>query len=271
MKNYIILALCIFLFSCNADQSQTEGSQDGAGSGQESQTGKGGSTTRFTIVGDFLYVVENNQLKTFNIADDIEGPKLINTLDVSDELETIFPYAMNKNTVDEETVLLLGAINGMHIYKINSDGTPNHGDQLVLTHARSCDPVIAQNGYAYVTLRGSSNGCSQGSNELQVLDISQIELPSREKIIPMDGPKGLSFSQDGNALLICDKYSLKVFSLINPIEPEYIREYLSVQCDDILQFGDHYIATGTDLLEIYTFDSQTNSLKLEKDLLDTEL
>jgi len=257
----LLLSISILLFACNAsdDAGRVNDSNN-----SNNKVSKGGSTTRFTIVDEFLYVVEEQTLKTFDISN-TASPELIDTVVLTDELETIFPY-----TFEGENVLLLGAKNGLHLFKIRADGTPNKGDNVVLTHARSCDPVIAQNGYAYVTLRSSVSdwGCNQGVNELQVMDISSIELPTRVKAIKMDGPKGLSFSQDGNALLVCDKNALKVFSLIDPENPKLEQEYLTAKCDDILQYGEHYIVTGQDLLEIYTFDQMTYKLSFEIDLLD---
>ncbi|MCJ8311558.1 MAG: hypothetical protein HRU38_02490 [Saccharospirillaceae bacterium] len=261
MKNvWLLLSISIFLFSCGSEGDYSLDNSEG-----KEQIGKGGSTTKFAIVGDFLYIVEHSTLKTLNISDPT-NPEVIDEIVVSDELETIFVYEQ----VGEDTVLLLGAQNGMHVFKIRSDGTPNNGDAIILAHQTSCDPVVANNGYAYVTLRSSETwGCSEGFNELHVMDISTIESPIKVgQSIKMEGPKGLSFSQDGNALLVCDKNSLKIYSLIDPVYPNEENEYRNIQCNDILQFEEHYILTGDSLLKVYSFDELLYEIKEEVDLLN---
>jgi len=261
MKNLLlIVSLGVLLFSCGAEGDVSIDSAD-----SNAQIGKGGSTTRFAIVDGFLYIVENSALKTIDITD-AANPEIIDEIAISDELETIFPYEL----VAGETVLLLGARNGMHVYKIRENGTPNNGDNIVLTHATSCDPVIAQNGYAYVTLRGTDSGCNTGVNELHVMDVSSIESPTEITSIEMTGPKGLSFSQDGSALLVCDADGLKVFSLEDPAAPEFKQNHSAIKCNDILQYEDHYIVTGNNLLEIYTFDAISYLLDSKLDLLGLE-
>ncbi|BCE00115.1 hypothetical protein [Marinicellulosiphila megalodicopiae] len=155
----------------------------------------------------------------------------------------------------------------MHIFKIKENGKPDNGEQLILSHQRSCDPVIAKNGYAYVTLRSSAVGCFIGSNELQIIDISQIKLPQYVGSIQMDGPKGLSFSNDGSAILICDRDSLKIFSISDPVYPIEMNEYETVKCNDIVELDHHYIITGDELLSIYSYNPQDFSLTFETDLL----
>ena len=50
-------------------------------------TGSGGSTARFAIYGDYLYIVDKENLKVFNIAD-VANPVLKNTVPVGFEIET---------------------------------------------------------------------------------------------------------------------------------------------------------------------------------------
>ena len=273
-KLLLVLSVSLFLFSCNDQGDVSTESQ-----GNSDSVGKSGSTSKFAIIGGYLYIVEGSYLKTIDITDPAK-PEQIDEILVRDDLETIFPY---KHISDgkEEDVLLLGALSGMHIYKINLDGTPNNGENIVLQHQRSCDPVVAYDGYAYFTLREGA-GCREGQSELhtidfdskhiekKLIDLNDLDNPKDETPIAMDGPKGLSFSNDKRALLVCDKNSLKVFSLEIPEEPEEIEsaEKTNIQCNDIVEYKELYIVTGDNLLKLYTFDPITYELNWEFDFLD---
>ena len=95
---------------------------------------------------------------------------------------------------------------GLFIYDISNGAAPVNEGQFM--HARACDPVVADNDYAYVTLR-SGTFCSGIDNELDVINI-QYSFPSLVKIYPMTNPHGLS--KDGNLLFVCDgKDGLKIY------------------------------------------------------------
>ena len=262
MKNLLLmLSISVLLYSCGSEGDTSIGMGD-----TNEQVGKGGSTTKFAIVDHYLYIVEKSQLKTINISDPAD-PKEVDNITINDELETIFPYEYNG-----ETVLLLGATNGMHVYQIGAEGKPNIGEAVVLAHQRSCDPVVAYDGYAYVTLRSSEVwGCSQGFNQLHAIALDLNDLSNLNKDpspILMDGPKGLSLSDDGDALLVCDKNSLKIYSLFeDPANPAERNERSDIKCNDILQYKDQYIITGDNLLKVYSFDPMTYELKEEVNLL----
>ena len=82
------------------------------------------------------------------------------------------------------------------------------------THSRVCDPVIADDKYAYVTLRSNST-CAGFLNQLDVVDIGNLMSPILIKSYQMTEPTGLS--KDGNTLLICDgKSGLKIFNSADP-------------------------------------------------------
>ena len=57
-------------------------------------------------------------------------------------VETIFPF---------KDKLFIGSQNGMFVYNINNADNPSLVGQF--SHVQSCDPVIADDDYAYVTLR----------------------------------------------------------------------------------------------------------------------
>lgn len=126
--------------------------------------GKGGITARFTIANYYLYTVDNQSLRGFNIQNPID-PIFVVKVNLNTAVETIFPCKNN---------LLIGTQTGMYIYDIKYAELP----QLlsVYQHISSCDPVVAENDIAYVTLR-SGNNCNRGQNLLDVIDIKDLKIP----------------------------------------------------------------------------------------------
>jgi hypothetical protein len=161
-------------------------------------SGIGGSMARFTIASDHLYVVDESQLRVFDLANATQ-PHLANTLSVGWGIETIYPYGDK---------LFIGSNTGMFIYD-NSD--PLNPFQLaVFQHARACDPVFVSGNIAYVTLRDGTQ-CQTFTNQLDVVDVTEITQPRLLRSYPMHNPHGLSVS--GDNLFICEgDEGLKVFN-----------------------------------------------------------
>lgn len=192
----ILLASCCVLFACS------ESLEDSGG-----DSGTGGSMARFACVDDHLYVVDGDYLKTFDISD---SSRIVPTSRIaaswSSEIETIFPA---------DSLLFLGSRNGMHIYSIKTPAKPDFIYRY--EHVVSCDPVVVQGKYAYVTMRTDPDNwsCNRGVNELEVIDLSNILQPQSKGVYSMLNPRGLSI--DGNLLFVCDGVSLIVFDSSNPL------------------------------------------------------
>jgi hypothetical protein len=186
----------IFLASANVDMASVPGS---------AESGVGGSMARFTISQGHLYVVDDWQLNVFNVANDAASPEKINDVNVGWGIETIFPYGDK---------LFIGSSAGMFIFE-NSDPTAPY--QLSnFEHARACDPVYVKDNYAYVTLR-SGTWCEGYTDQLDLIDISDLEKPSLEKTFKMDNPHGLSIKE--NDLYLCEgDFGLKVFDISDPMK-----------------------------------------------------
>ena len=54
-----------------------------------SDTGLSGSLARFTILDDFLYTVDDQDLNVFDISNN-EEPVLVNTINIGFDIETLF-------------------------------------------------------------------------------------------------------------------------------------------------------------------------------------
>jgi hypothetical protein len=205
------------------------------------QTGIGGSMARFTIMKEHLYSIDNSNMMVFNISD-LDNPVPGAKLNIGWGIETIFPYKDN---------LFIGSQSGMLIYD-NSD--PDFPVQLsTFEHIRSCDPVVVENDIAYVTLRGGNN-CRNGfTNQLDVIDVSDLQNPKLIKTYPMTNPHGLGIDQ--GILFICEgDAGLKVFNAndVYKITENLLAYFGDIHAFDVIPYNNDLILVGEDGL--YQFD-----------------
>jgi len=235
MKNKIFYLLIIVGLSTIAFASCTsEGEFDTSGEG------KGGSMARFTFLKGYLYIVDENTLKTFDISNP-ENPTLLGTANVGSGVETIFPY---------ENYLFLGTQWGMKIYSVENSPVPNYLSDF--EHSFACDPVVVSNSIAYVTLR-SGTTCQTGNDRMEVVDVSDLRNPTLLSTIPMDNPHGLSVSD--TVLFVCEgDYGFKVFNIKDRANPQLMSHYDSIPSYDVItNYGrKELIITGKN--GIYQYD-----------------
>ncbi|HEV8273181.1 MAG TPA: hypothetical protein VGQ04_17830 [Chitinophagaceae bacterium] len=169
--------------------------------------GAGGSTARFTIAGNYLYVVDNVALKSFDISNNT-APVYKSKTDIGVNIETIFPY---------QDKLFVGSSSSMYIYSLTDPSKPKRLAKAEYTIRMSCDPVVAKDSVAYATLR--SNGpCGGGQSALVVYNIKNVSKPVLEKTILLYGPYGLGIKD--NALYVCEgSQGLKVYNVTNAYNP----------------------------------------------------
>lgn len=229
--------LLFFSFSCS----------DGSNDVVPSTSGQGGSMARFTVVGDYLYVVDTRSLHVYSLADASSPEKLKEVL-LGVAIETIFPY---------QGKLFIGSQEGMHIYDILNPEEPEF--LSTYTHVTSCDPVVVQDTLAYVTLR-SGNTCWRGQNQLDVISISDPRNPRLIVSYPMENPFGLGI--DDTTLFVCEgQFGLKVFDASNPEAIEEIGHLSSIHSFDVIPRNGNLILTGKD--GVFQFD-YTNPEKLKQ-------
>jgi hypothetical protein len=171
-----------------------------AGVPQPEIIGTGGSLARFTISKQTLYVVDDQGLRTFSLAD-AANPEFVGTHHIGWGIETIFPSGDN---------LYIGAQNGMHIFGI---GTDPHSPEYLSTfeHVRSCDPVVVDGHLAYVTLWGGSN-CGDIGDRLMVIDVSDPRRPTLVQDLRQSNSHGLGLTAD-HLYLCSGPEGTKVFDL----------------------------------------------------------
>ncbi len=215
-----------------------------------SNTGQGGSFARFSVQGEYLYVLNETELKSYSISN-LTEPQLLNTIQVDwGNIETLFPY---------EDYLFIGGNAGMFIYDRTDPALPIFVSRF--THARACDPVFVQDNTAYVTLRDGSR-CESFVNQLDIIDITSVQNPQLIKSFDMTNPHGLAVLNDD--LYICDGAAgLRVFdkSDLIDIDNNQVEHISDINAYDIIPLSkDHIIVVGDGGL--YQYDSSNpNSLK----------
>ncbi|MDR2466005.1 MAG: hypothetical protein LBD35_01320 [Prevotellaceae bacterium] len=247
MKKISAAAICAALFfSCSS-------SDGGGGNSGEGGGGVGGSMARFCITDDLLYVVDDNSLKLFGISEPA-SPVFYETRtqNLGFGIETVFRM---------DTLLFIGSSTGMYIYDIRN---PEFPAQLSMTrHITSCDPVVAEGQYAYVTLNSANIWCGRTSNVLDIYDISNPVSPVLKKTVGgFNSPLGLGV--DGNRLFVCDQ-GLKVYDISNPEAPRQIADNYTANADvrgayDVIPRGGTLILVASNGL--FQFDYSGETLKL---------
>lgn len=218
------------------------------GQTQTSSNGVGGSMARFAIYQDFLYVIDNSELKVFNIQVEDKINQL-NTVSVGWGIETIFPY---------EDKLFVGADHGMYIF--NNDNPIEPTFASLFTHARACDPVVVEGETAYVTLRDGTF-CEGFANQMDIVDISDVFNPRLIESHEMDNPHGLAV-RDGIVYLCDGESGLRVLDVKSPKDvKELDREKFKTYDAIALPGSDLVMVIGDD--GFYQFDA-SNPKNLER-------
>ncbi|QRQ99483.1 LVIVD repeat-containing protein [Dyadobacter sandarakinus] len=213
------------------------------------ETGKGGSMARFAVTGNTLYIVSKTSLEVYDIQNGAEPVKKTNK-QLGIGVETIFPYQKN---------LFIGTTTGMFIFDNSAPENPSLVSQY--WHIQSCDPVVVQGSYAFVTLRNGVS-CRPGNtlSSLDVIDISNLTTPNMISSTAMESPYGLGVTD--SLLFVCEgDKGLKVMDIKDPRKPVLKYNYPDVTSYDVIPIENRLIVTGDKGLYQYTFNS-TDSLKL---------
>ncbi|MEQ9100677.1 MAG: hypothetical protein RIF36_16830 [Imperialibacter sp.] len=208
------------------------------------EAGVGGSMARFAIYEDFLYTIDASSLYLFDITQ-LGDPQAGASVDIGWGIETLFPY---------EDKLFIGANNGMHIYDNVNPEAPEH--LSTYQHIQSCDPVVVEGDYAYVTLR-SGNACQGFTNQLEIVDISDLRNPKSFQTYPMQNPHGLGV--DGKCLFICEgEFGLKLFDKtdLTAIDDHLVANYTNMHAFDVIPLNGVLMMIGADGLYQYEYDCE---------------
>ena len=242
----------IFYSKENFAADQTRLGSSSGGTGTVPISGIGGSMARFTIAANHLYTVDNTSMRVFQVTSP-ENPIFVNTINLGWGIETIFPY---------KDKLFIGSTTGMFIF---SNAIPAQPTLLsTFTHARACDPVFATDNRAYITLR-QGNNCNRATDQLDVVDISDLKSPKLLRSYPMFNPKGLSVTD--NTLYLCDE-GLKVYDVSKDLEIDdhKLSHIKGFESFDVIHLADKKVAmvVGKDGLFQYSTSDNSNLKLLSK-------
>jgi hypothetical protein len=142
----------------------------------------------------------------------------------------------------------------MHILDISNPETPVHVSTF--QHANSCDPVVVDDNYAYVTLRSGNPTCEGFDNQLDVLDISDLQSPQLVATYTMKNPHGLGIDQD--LLFICDgSDGIKMFNIEDKlqIDKNQLAHHKNIHAYDVIPFQNTLMLIGEDGIFQYDYSN----------------
>jgi len=236
--------IAIFTLSALIGCTKEMASANGAAS-----TGAGGSTARFTIAGNYLYVVDNLSLKAFDISSNTT-PVYKSKTEIGINIETIFPY---------QDKLFIGSSSTMYIYSLSDPSRPTQLGKAEYTIRMSCDPVVARDSVAYATLR-STGRCGGSQSTLVVYNIKNISSPILMNTVFLTAPYGLGIKN--NSLYVCDgQNGIRVFNITNAYDPVRVSEIRASNTTfyDVIPYANILIAQVNDGFILY--DIGTNPMQ----------
>lgn len=214
--------------------------------------GQGGSLARFTIVGNYLYTVDKQNLKVFLISD-AANPVLKNTVAVGFDIETIYPF---------KDKLFLGSATAVYIFSIDNPEQPAKLSTAISPSIlRRCDPVVAKDSVAYATLR-TSGPCGGVQSILAVYDVKDITNPKEVNQVLLSEPYGLGYT--GNALYVCTSNSLVVFDITNQYQPNIVKQITGNAFVDVIPYGNTLICWVRDGIILYDISNKFNPVFISK-------
>lgn len=202
----ILTALLISLLTLQACEKSTDNNVNNVGA---NGTGANGSLTRFITYNNYLYIVDLNFLKTYDISNPATPVfKTINSIGFN--IETIFEYNGN---------LFIGSNDAIFIYGLSNPEQPNRLSQFNY-FIPGRDPVVAIDSVAYSTTR---NLFGMGGN-LNIVNIKNINAPRGMGSLQMPSPYGLAINR--NALYVCNgNNGITILNRTLPYEPTIVGTY----------------------------------------------
>lgn len=194
--------------------------------------GQGGSYAKFQINNNALYTTDSWKINVF----DITSPESTSfhgefyTNEWVGNFETMYKL---------KQYLFIGSTQGMAVF----DASDAFNLQYVsgFSHATGCDPVVANQDYAYLTIRGG-NMCGATESQVNVIGIEDITNPSLVSSYLLEEPYGLGMHE--NTLFVgTGENGLKIFDAANPEELVLMNEF-DINTYDVIALEDRLIIVG---------------------------
>ncbi len=207
-------------------------------SAAKASSGANGSLTRFITYSNFLYIVDHNNLRAYDISN--PTPVLRRTTNVGFNIETIFEY---------QGKLFIGSNDAIFIYGLSNPEVPALISQFTY-FIPGRDPVVAIDSVAYSTTR-NLNG--PGGN-LNIVNIKNLNAPIGMGRLDLLSPYGLAIN--GNALYVCNgSNGISIFDRTDVYRPALSREFTSANeiFYDLIVRGNTmvcYIKSGIVILDV---------------------
>jgi hypothetical protein len=214
--------------------------------------GIGGSLARFIIFGDYFYGLNETTMQVVDITNPV-APVIGSKLELNRMVETVFI---------DSSYLFVGTQTGMLIYNLVQPSSPSFITQY--DHFQSCDPVVVQDNYAYITMRAGNN-CGNFQNAMDVVDLHSISNPQLVKTYPMTEPYGLGI--DNKKLFVCDgSAGLKVYDASDPlhIDEHLVSTFTGLFATDVIPYNNVLIMIAADGIYQYDYTDLSNLVLLSK-------
>jgi len=225
-----LLILLLISAGCTKDSNQ---------SASQADTGKGGSLARFTIAANHLYIVDYGTIEVYDLADPA-NPVKKTSVNIGFGVETIYTF---------QDKLFIGSRDGMYIYSIANPSDPVKLGEA--RHVRSCDPVVANDTAAYVTLQGGS-ACGPAQSGLYVYDIKNITAPVQKSLLPLSTPYGLGLKD--SVVFVCRGNSgLSLIDVKDLSHPVLMHTITDGDYRDVIPYNNiliAYVSTGLLIYDI---------------------
>ncbi len=236
MKTYITILSLLVVCLCGCSKDSNTSNANSANS-----VGTGGSLAKFIIVGNYLYIADVTAVKVYDISNN-GAPAEKEPVPAAWGIETIFSYDNN---------LFLGASNGMYVYSLADPSKPALIGQA--QHFRSCDPVVANDSFAFVTLRGNER-CGPAVDGLYTYNIQDVTNPVLLYTLEMSTPSGLALN--GKLVYVCRQDNgMSIVDVTNASNPMIKKTLTDAVFEDVIVYDKLlicYVSTGLRLYDIST-------------------
>ena len=215
-----------------------------------------GSMARFMLVDNLLYVIsDESTVKVFGL-----NQGSLSMQASFSPWSDASGWGMIETLFKVNDYLLIGSSTGMLAYDISNPGSPEYISNY--SHMNSCDPVVANENFAFVTLR---SGTACGTTDLEQLDVLNIEDINNPYLIDsyeLNHPHGLALDSPNDLLFVCDgEYGMNIYNVSNIERLLFLKNKSGDSYDVIAAYSRlHVIGDGGLIQYEYTEEGEVTEL-----------